>query len=109
MLLFCVWIPILADLSLGIHQTRNCCVTRWFVCAVHQLSSTWSCQCAGHQSQCLGMSLWAALGCAISPLATAQCSLLWDTALGLKSIWGLRGSPSAVASWLPPKSVSGHL
>lgn len=45
------------------------------------------------QSQCLGMSLWAALGCAISPLATAEWSLLWDTALGLKTLWGLGGSP----------------
>lgn len=32
----------MTDLSLGIHQSKNCCVTHgWFVCAVHQLSSTW--------------------------------------------------------------------
>lgn len=42
MFLFYVWTPILIDLSLGIHQTKSCCVTHgWFVCAVHQLYSTW--------------------------------------------------------------------
>lgn len=114
MFLFYVWIPILTDLSLSIHQTKSCCVTHgWFVCAVHQLLQHMdyfgAVTGAGRQSQCLGMSLWAALGCAISLLATAEWSLLWDTALGLKTIWGLGGSPSALASWLLPKSVSDHL
>lgn len=42
MFLFSMWISILTDLRLAIHQTQNCCVAHeWFVCAVHQLSSTW--------------------------------------------------------------------
>lgn len=111
--MFYVWIPILTDASLGIHQTVNCCVPHgWFVCctsALQHMDYFGAVSGAGRQSQRLGMSLWAALGCAISPLATAEWSLVWDTARGLKTIRGFGGSPSATATWLPPKSVCDHL
>lgn len=108
-----MWIPILTDLTLGIHQSKNCCVTHgWFVCAVHQLSST-------------GIILELSVCRASVPVpgnvpvgsfglchfsaghGRVECAL--GTAFGLKTIWGLGGSPSAMASWLPRKSVSGHL